>query len=575
MSLTNNPLELLVSVRADTTGSQLSIQKQLDKLSTDLKGLNVALKFDDNGLKGASGAVEKLNTKMEEITLSTQKAERAQRDLERSSSSLADKALSGFERKNKNIISSLKQLEAEFKGKDFTIKADYDVKSGTKVLKGYQVDVKQTEDIIDRIKYKMRDLSGGNIGFEQDSIQRINKASFDLSKNLNAVDNKLKLLNQEGKISNAVFNELSEKAQRIGTSSGFKKMETEIKQAVVAQNQLNTSLKSQEELSNRVSGSMSNRTISANKDAVTQAKAVNSALDAQYLKYEAIKKSLEQQVFMQKLTQEQANKFKNSISVQTPLAQLKEQESLISRQVILNERNAKELREQANTQERIRKLTNEIITAQRKSPNTIGTNTSVKDMLTTLERINPASATASTSVKNVSDSFSRLRAESTSAGRESMGVMESFKIAMEKFPVWMAASTAFFGAIRTSREFMEIILTIDTRLTDLKKVMDDSTDFEKVFDRATESAERFGQSIANAMDSYIEFAKQGYVEEELGILADAGLVASNVGDITAQKASEYMTSALVQWKLDAKDAMGIIDSLIIGIHNSDIMSKLL
>lgn len=59
-----------------------------------------------------------------------------------------------------------------------------------------------------------------------------------------------------------------------------------------------------------------------------------------------------------------------------------------------------------------------------------------------------------------------------------------------------------------------------------------------IFDRATQSAETFGQSISKALDAYIEFARQGYKGDELGILADAGLVASNVGEITAQAASE-------------------------------------
>lgn len=81
-----------------------------------------------------------------------------------------------------------------------------------------------------------------------------------------------------------------------------------------------------------------------------------------------------------------------------------------------------------------------------------------------------------------------------------------------------------------------------------------------IFDRATQSAEQFGQSISQALDAYIEFARQGYKGADLGILSDAGLVAANVGEITAQQASEYMTASLVQWKKDASEAMGIIDS---------------
>ncbi len=81
-----------------------------------------------------------------------------------------------------------------------------------------------------------------------------------------------------------------------------------------------------------------------------------------------------------------------------------------------------------------------------------------------------------------------------------------------------------------------------------------------IFDRATQSAEQFGQSISQALDAYIEFARQGYKGADLGILADSGLIAANVGEITAQQASEYMTASLVQWKKDVSESMSIIDS---------------
>lgn len=165
-----------------------------------------------------------------------------------------------------------------------------------------------------------------------------------------------------------------------------------------------------------------------------------------------------------------------------------------------------------------------------------------------------------TQLAGVQNRFAGIRAEASHASRDSLGIVDAFKIAMERFPIWMAASTAFYGTVRTAREFMSIIVDIDTKMTDLAKVMSEDTDFEGLFDRATVSAEKFGQSISQVLDSYTEFARQGFKGDELGMLADAGLVASNVGDITAQKASEYMTASLIQWKKDANEAMGIIDS---------------
>jgi len=107
---------------------------------------------------------------------------------------------------------------------------------------------------------------------------------------------------------------------------------------------------------------------------------------------------------------------------------------------------------------------------------------------------------------------------------------------------------------------MTILVDIDSKLVSIQKVTGEGTDMGAIFDRATQSAETFGQSISKALDAYIEFSRQGYKGDELGTLADAGLVASNVGEITAQQASEYMTASLVQWKKDASEAMSIIDS---------------
>lgn len=163
-------------------------------------------------------------------------------------------------------------------------------------------------------------------------------------------------------------------------------------------------------------------------------------------------------------------------------------------------------------------------------------------------------------VRRLNNEMKKYIANATQASRESLTIMDSFKIAMERFPIWMAASTAFYGTIRTAREFMTIIIDIDTKMTELAKVMSEDTDFEALFERATQSAEKFGQSISQVMDSYAEFARQGYKGDELGTLADSGLVAANVGDMTAQKSSEYMTASLIQWKKDAKDSMSIIDS---------------
>ncbi len=185
------------------------------------------------------------------------------------------------------------------------------------------------------------------------------------------------------------------------------------------------------------------------------------------------------------------------------------------------------------------------------------------DKLSKLNIINPTVLKDNQKeIDKLKEKVKQFHAESTQASKGSTGVLEAFGVAMQKFPIWMSASTIFYGAVRTAKEFGTILIDIDSKLVSIQKVVDNGTDMGAIFDRATQSAEKFGQSISQALDAYIEFARQGYKGAELGTLADAGLVASNVGEITAQQASEYMTASLVQWKKDASEAMGIIDSLL-------------
>ena len=146
------------------------------------------------------------------------------------------------------------------------------------------------------------------------------------------------------------------------------------------------------------------------------------------------------------------------------------------------------------------------------------------------------------------------------ATRSQMGLIENFNNAMVKFPIWMAASTLFFGAIRSSRAFISNIIEIDSRMVTLQKVMSDSADMEKVFNDAQVSAERFGQTLKDVLDAYAEFARQGYEGIDLTNFGNASLIASNVGEISSQEASEFLTAAAAQWQTGSQEAMRQVDS---------------
>src|SRR5699024_370971 len=88
-----------------------------------------------------------------------------------------------------------------------------------------------------------------------------------------------------------------------------------------------------------------------------------------------------------------------------------------------------------------------------------------------------------------------ITAEAERATRSQLGFVESFRQAMVKFPVWMGATTLFFGAIQSGKMFVQTLVDIDSKMVTLQKVMADGTDMESVFRYASEASLQFGQTI--------------------------------------------------------------------------------
>ncbi|MGG0667645.1 phage tail tape measure protein [Lederbergia citrisecunda] len=218
-------------------------------------------------------------------------------------------------------------------------------------------------------------------------------------------------------------------------------------------------------------------------------------------------------------------------------------------------------KEQLVVEEKIRKLQNSIVTAQNRDPKGMGSNSSVREMLDTLNKIDPASTTAATKVKDVSDNFSRLKAESVSAGRESLTVLDSFKIAMEKFPVWMAASTVFYQTVRSASDAVQQIVQLDSQLTVLRRVGGSGIDVNKVLEESIRLAGELGNQISDINDGFIAFARQGFKGEELTMLAEYATLLGNISDLSVDESASILTAGLKAFNMETERGIHIVNAL--------------
>lgn len=578
---TNNPLELLIGIRADTSGTKASIQSQLAKLSSELKGLELGVTIDDSGFK----AIEK-------------GAKSSFSGMSSSADKLAADLINSFDGMNKKVTQQISDIENQLKGKDFTIKTDFDIKNGQQSLKGLQVDVKETEDIISRITYGVKNVDG-EVQLVEKHVKEINSEAFNLSKNFNDTTSKLKILHQEGKIATDTFKDLSDKAKNITTGEGFKDLDREIKEATSSHKVLMDNMKQQETTERQLqsarqktieqlermskAGQIDYSQAGAFTDTANTAKSVEeinrlrqsialTAQDYKKVSQEAGKSSvaftnlnhrIEDLTISTKLSSKEADVWRSKFNSTTSADGIK----IINRELDVHLNKQKqaniELRQQETNQKKLNALVNEMTRVQNKNPVAFaqGANPQFDNLLKEIKQIDPATQKAKQSIDEASNSLSRMKAEATAAGRESMTFMDSFRVAMEKFPVWMAASTAFYSTIRGIRDVFTQIVALDSQMTTLKRVGGEGLDVNKTLAEAVELAGKLGNEIADINEGFISFARQGFRGESLANMTEMAVLLGNISELSVEDASSILTAGMKAFNIEAENSIRIVDSL--------------
>lgn len=162
---------------------------------------------------------------------------------------------------------------------------------------------------------------------------------------------------------------------------------------------------------------------------------------------------------------------------------------------------------------------------------------------------------------NINTEFKKITSSATQAEKVTMTFGQSLGTAMQKFPVWMAASTAFFLPLRAMQDAVRTIIEIDSQMTELVRVMDDFADFDGMLRSSIGLANELGRTIRDVNEAMIGFARQGYDEEETIALSKSAVLAQNISELTAKESVDTLTSGMINFNIAAEDSIRIVDSL--------------
>lgn len=150
----------------------------------------------------------------------------------------------------------------------------------------------------------------------------------------------------------------------------------------------------------------------------------------------------------------------------------------------------------------------------------------------------------------------REAGENTKTFSDHMGGLAS------KFTSWLTVSQVIMQIYRALREMVSVVVEVDTAMTELRKVTDETeATYSKFLDNATVRAKKLGATLADIVTASADFARLGYSIEDAEKLADVAIVYKNVGDgiEDINEASESIIATMQAFGISADDAMSIVD----------------
>lgn len=135
---------------------------------------------------------------------------------------------------------------------------------------------------------------------------------------------------------------------------------------------------------------------------------------------------------------------------------------------------------------------------------------------------------------------------------------EQFK----KLTVYFSAASVMLGAWMQLKQIITNVTQLDTAMTELKKVTDETDKvYTKFLDNASTRAKNLGATMVDVVNATADFARLGYSLDQAESIADSAIIYKNVGDgITdINEASESIISTMKAFNIEASKSMSIVD----------------
>lgn len=164
--------------------------------------------------------------------------------------------------------------------------------------------------------------------------------------------------------------------------------------------------------------------------------------------------------------------------------------------------------------------------------------------------------------KDLSRQFKELKQSASEAGVTGQTALTKLTSQADKLGVYLSASTLLYSGINQIKQMYQNILSLDTAMTELKKVTDETgSKYDSFLTSSISKAKELGASITDYVNATADFARLGYDTDSSAKLAESSILYEQVADDIngIDDASSSLISTMKAFNISASQSQTIVD----------------
>lgn len=172
------------------------------------------------------------------------------------------------------------------------------------------------------------------------------------------------------------------------------------------------------------------------------------------------------------------------------------------------------------------------------------------------------SATSKGELASLNKQMKSIQSSASAEGLVGKSWTDSFRKSLGGITQLFGGLSVLDRADDIAREMVSTIHEVDDALTDLKMATGVSdTQAQSLMDTYSQMGKELKATGVDIAKSSTEWLKQGKSIAEAQKLTEDSIILSKVGDLTSEESTKYLTSAMKGFKVEAEDALDIVDQL--------------